>query len=581
RDHDDHHAFHTALAHLHTHHHTITWPTTTPTHHQPHLPTYPFERHSYWLTPPKPAAARVNGPALLRLRWNPLPHPATTAALPANTALLTHPLTSSTHQPPANAVTDAVTDLVPATAHYRTLADLTHALDHGTPTPDTVLAVLPHPTDDLDSPTHTHHHLTQTLTLLQTWLTDDRHTTTNLVILTHHATTTHPHESPHPTQAAITALIRTAQTEHPHRITIIDLDTHPTSPTAIPHALTHNEPQLAIRNGQIHTPRLTRLPDTPTPAPTPWNPDGTVLITGGTGTLAAHTARHLTTHHHIRHLLLISRTGPNTPTAHKLKTELEELGATVTLAACDIADQKALEALLAQIPDQHPLTAVVHTAGLIDMAPLQQLTPQQLTTVLHPKINGAWNLHQATRHLTLDAFILYSSLAATLASPGQANYAAANAYLDALAHHRHTQGLPATSLAWGPWNDEAGMIRHLNPTTRQHTTRTGFPPLTTTQAITLLDTALTTHQPTTTATNLNTTHLTPDTTPTLLTELTPTQPTTTPTTQPTTQPTTLQEQLQNLDEQTRYDHLLTLVRTTIATVLAHPDPHTINPHQPF
>ncbi|WP_280118926.1 beta-ketoacyl reductase, partial [Streptomyces marokkonensis] len=321
----------------------------------------------------------------------------------------------------------------------------------------------------------------------------------------------------------------------------------PDTPTALPHALhhahTHHEPQLAIRQGHLHTPRLTRHPtDQPTnnttgntTGNTTWNPHGTVLITGGTGTLAAHTARHLVTQHGVRHLLLASRTGPNAPGADQLREELQELGAHVTITACDVADPEATETLLHNLPPEHPLTAVIHTAGLIDMAPLLDLTPQQLHTVLRPKIDAAWNLHHATRHHDLDAFVLYSSLAATLASPGQANYAAANAYLDALAHHRRTLGLPATSLAWGPWADTNGMIRHLNTTTRNHTTRTGFPPLTTTHALHLLDTALTTHHPATTATHLNTTTLTTQahnhTLPPLLHHLTPTPtPTPTPTT---------------------------------------------------
>ncbi|MFF8961121.1 beta-ketoacyl reductase, partial [Streptomyces sp. NPDC014894] len=396
------------------------------------------------------------------------------------------------------------------------LDDLTHTLDNGAPAPEAVLCPLPatprtNPTTPppLDTPTTIQTLLTHTLTLLQHWLNDDRYTTTRLIILTHHATTTHPQETPDPTHATLTALIRTAQTEHPHRITLLDLDNHPHNHTLIPHTLTTQEPHLTLRDTTIHTPRLTQLPTPTNPTPTPtYNTQGTVLITGGTGTLATHTARHLITHHGIRHLHLTSRTGPHHPNATRIHQELTQLGAHITITACDTTDPDQLDNLLKTIPPQHPLTTVIHTAGTIHLNPLQQLTPQQLTTVLQPKINTAYNLHHATRHHQLDAFILYSSLATTLASPGQANYAAANAYLNALAHHRHTQGLPATSIAWGPWNDTNGMIRHLNTTTRNHTTRTGFPPLTTHNALTLLDTALTTtHHPTTTATHLNTNNI--------------------------------------------------------------------------
>ncbi|WP_030248274.1 SDR family NAD(P)-dependent oxidoreductase, partial [Streptomyces sp. NRRL S-350] len=179
------------------------------------------------------------------------------------------------------------------------------------------------------------------------------------------------------------------------------------------------------------------------------DPNGTVLITGGTGTLGSLLAQHLVTTHGIRHLLLTSRRGPDTPGADQLTTRLTELGATTTITACDTTDRHALDTLLTHIPTDHPLTAVIHTAGLLDDATLTTLTPRQLHTVLQPKTDAAWHLHQATRHLPLQAFVLYSSIAATIGSPGQANYAAANAYLDALATHRHTHGLPAHSLAWG------------------------------------------------------------------------------------------------------------------------------------
>ncbi|MFG2653544.1 SDR family NAD(P)-dependent oxidoreductase, partial [Streptomyces sp. NPDC048436] len=300
--------------------------------------------------------------------------------------------------------------------------------------------------------------------------------------------------------------------------------------------------------------------------------------------------RHLITHHGIRHLLLASRSGPQAPGADQLTTELRELGAEVTIAACDTADPDQLTTLLNTIPTQHPLQAVIHTAGVIDMAPLQNLTPHQLHTVLRPKIDAAWNLHHATRHHHLNAFILYSSLATTLASPGQANYAAANAYLNALAHHRHTQNLPATSIAWGPWADNNGMIRHLNTTTRNHTTRTGFPPLTTQHALTLLDTALTTHHPTTTATHLNTTNLTTqahnNTLPPLLHHLTPTThhhngSTKADTASSRARTGSLAEELGSLTKDEQSERLLSLVRATVAGVLAHPEPELIAAQQSF
>ncbi|WP_159047072.1 beta-ketoacyl reductase, partial [Streptomyces pactum] len=192
------------------------------------------------------------------------------------------------------------------------------------------------------------------------------------------------------------------------------------------------------------------------------DPNGTALITGGTGTLGALLARHLVHHHHVTHLHLTSRRGPDAPGARQLHDELTRAGAHITLTACDTTDPAELANLLATIPREHPLTTVIHTAGTLDDATTTNLTDTQLHTVLRPKIDTATHLH----HLTLDhpvtTFVLYSSAAGQLGTAGQANYAAANTYLDALAHHRHAHGQPATSLAWGLWNTRSGMTGHLD-----------------------------------------------------------------------------------------------------------------------
>ncbi|NUR60108.1 MAG: SDR family NAD(P)-dependent oxidoreductase, partial [Catenulispora sp.] len=217
--------------------------------------------------------------------------------------------------------------------------------------------------------------------------------------------------------------------------------------------------------------------------PAPLNPDGTVLITGGTGTLGALTARHLVTDLGVRHLLLTSRRGADAPGAAELTAELAGLGAEVTIAACDAADREALAALLSGIPDEHPLTAVLHVAGVVDDGIVTALTPEHLDRVLRPKIDAAQNLSQLTENHDLSAFVLYSSAAATFGAPGQANYAAANAYLDALAHHRRTAGRPATSIAWGPWQAAAGMTGHLTEADHARISRTGLRPLDPAQAL--------------------------------------------------------------------------------------------------
>ncbi|WP_345327255.1 SDR family NAD(P)-dependent oxidoreductase, partial [Kitasatospora aburaviensis] len=229
--------------------------------------------------------------------------------------------------------------------------------------------------------------------------------------------------------------------------------------------------------------------------PAPVNPDGTVLITGGTGVLGGLVARHLVTDHGARHLVLVSRSGPDAAGATELHAELTALGATVTIAACDTADPEALGRLLDAVPDRHPLSTVVHAAGALQDAVLTRQTPEHLARALTPKVDTAVHLHHLTRHLPLDHFILFSSASGILGATGQANYAAANAYLDALAHHRHAQGLPATSIAWGLWAESSAMTGHLNDTDIHRMTRAGMAPLATDEGLALLDAALATPHP--------------------------------------------------------------------------------------
>jgi amino acid adenylation domain-containing protein len=224
--------------------------------------------------------------------------------------------------------------------------------------------------------------------------------------------------------------------------------------------------------------------------PRPWDPAGTVLITGGTGVLGALLARHLATAHGVKHLLLLSRSGPNAADARELGDDLRALGADVRIVACDAADRRSLDAALAEIPARCPLTAVIHAAGVLDDAVFTTMSMAQLDRVLRPKLDAAWNLHQATRHLDLSAFVLCSSGAGILGTAGQANYAAANTFLDALAEHRRQRGLPATSLAWGMWAPETGMTGHLNDQDHARLRRTGFSALSVTEGLALFDAAL-------------------------------------------------------------------------------------------
>jgi len=223
--------------------------------------------------------------------------------------------------------------------------------------------------------------------------------------------------------------------------------------------------------------------------PTTIDPRGTVLIAGGTGQLGSVLARHLVQTHGVAGVLLASRQGPDAVGASELQSELLGLGADVTIAACDLTSREDVQRLLDLVPAERPLTAVIHAAGALDDGVIGSLTPERLDRVLAPKIDAAWHLHELTRHLDLQAFVLYSSAAGVLGTPGQGNYAAANAFLDALAARRRAQGLAATSLAWGLWGDPSGMTGHLQDVDRARMARLGIDPLSTHEGLELFDSA--------------------------------------------------------------------------------------------
>ncbi len=326
------------------------------------------------------------------------------------------------------------------------------------------------------------------LALAQAWLAEDRLADTPLVVLTRGAVATAADadvtDLPH---AAAWGLLRSAQTENPGRIVLVDADADADSQRALTVALTAEEPQLAVREGVAYALRLARVEDTAAEAPV-LDPEGTVLVTGGTGALGALLARHLVTEHGVRHLLLTSRRGVDAPGAAELRTELAALGAEVEIAACDAADREALAGLLGSL--RRPLTAVVHTAGVTDDGVLSALTPERVEGVLRPKADGAWNLHELTAGLDLSAFVLFSSAAGLFGGPGQGNYAAANAFLDALARHRRAAGQAATSLDWGLWAQSSGVSGHLDDNDRARMERSGLGALSSAEGLALFDAAL-------------------------------------------------------------------------------------------
>ncbi|MFE2173880.1 type I polyketide synthase [Kitasatospora sp. NPDC059462] len=439
------------------------------------------------------AAATARQDPLYAVRWTVLPHPAQPAAAPAAGTWAV--------------VGDGDLDPAPDASRHTDLAALARALDDGLPAPAVV--VLPWPAAggaDLPPAQAVHTAVTRALDTVQTWLADPRLTGTRLAVVTRGAVSVGAGDPVRDlAAAAVGGLVRSAMSENPDRIVLVDLDDDPASVSALAAATATaaatGEPQLALRAGTLYAPRIARSATAGSTGSTgagsaeatgpAFDPDGTVLVTGGTGALGALVARHLAEAHGVRRLLLTSRRGPAAPGAAELAADLTALGVTVEVAACDAADRQALAALLAAVPAEHPLRAVVHTAGAVDDGVIAALTPERVTPVLRPKVDAALHLHELTRDLDLTAFVLYSSVAGVIGSRGQANYAAGNAFLDALAQHRRAAGLPGVSLAWGLWEEESGLMREDFSTTDRHRIdRSGVLALSAEQGLALFDAAL-------------------------------------------------------------------------------------------
>ena len=314
---------------------------------------------------------------------------------------------------------------------------------------------------------------------------------------------------------------------------------------------------------------------------------GTVVITGGTGMAGSALARHVVANHGVRQLMLLSRRGPDAPGAAELAAELQAGGAQVQLVACDAADREALAKVLADIPAQHPLSAVIHTAGVLDDAVVTSLTPDRVDAVLRAKVDAAWNLHELTRDLGVSAFVLFSSMAGLVGSSGQANYAAANSFLDGLAVHRRAHGLPAISLGWGLWDQSSSMTGALASVDFARFARDGIVAMSSAEALQLLDTAMAVDEPFLLPAHIDTTALRAKydsgTLPPMFVDLINgrARRQVDDSLAAAKSKSALLQRLEGLPEDEQQAVLLDLVRSHIATVLGNSSPEAIDPAKAF
>ncbi|MGC5562272.1 SDR family NAD(P)-dependent oxidoreductase [Streptomyces sp. FR-108] len=358
-------------------------------------------------------------------------------------------------------------------------------------------------TDADDTPAAVERNVHRVLRWTRRWLSDDRFSDSHLVIVTRDAVDDDQGSRTDPAAAAVWGFVRSAQTENPGRFTLLDTDGLPDSWACVPAAARTREPQLRIRAGTVTVPRLTPVPRASARRGSPGTEagisklggSGTVLVTGGTGALGAMLSRHLVKRHGVRRLVLTSRRGQAAPGAAELREELVALGARAEIVACDVTNRDSVAELIDALPREHPLTAVIHCAAVLDDGVVETLAEDRVAPVLAPKVHGAWYLHELTEHLDLSAFVLFSSVASVLGTSGQAVYAAANAFLNGLAESRRAVGLTAVSLCWGLWAERGEATAGLAEVDLVRLRRQGVLPLSSEDGLALFDAALVLDEP--------------------------------------------------------------------------------------
>ena len=314
---------------------------------------------------------------------------------------------------------------------------------------------------------------------------------------------------------------------------------------------------------------------------------GTVVITGGTGMAGSALARHVVVNHGVRQLMLVSRRGPDAPGAAALSAELSAAGAQVSVVACDAADRAALAKVLSDVAVQHPVSAVIHAAGVLDDAVVTSLTADRVDAVLRAKVDAAWNLHELTGDLGVSAFVMFSSMAGLVGSSGQANYAAANSFLDGLAAHRRAHGLPAISLGWGLWDQASNMTGGLASADFARFARDGIMAMSAGEALQLLDAAMVLDEPFLLPARIDTTALRAKydagTLPPMFVDLINARARrqVDDSLAAAKSKSALLQRLEGLPEDEQHAVLLDLVRSHIATVLGDTSPEAIDPDKAF